>query len=741
MNEGISHHSEAGFERRLALRRRSDLEAVPQTFAGRAYWAIKDPVRLKYFHLNDEEYCVFESLDGTASLADIREKFESRFAPRRLALGQIQSFLGQLHREGLILADAPGQAHELLERGRTLRWRTLATNLSNVLAIRFRGFDPQRFLDWLAPRCRWLFTRGAAVFSFAIVTAAITLVCANFDAVAARVPDLGALLNPSTVLWLGVALALTKVLHELGHALACRHFGGECHEMGLLLLVFTPCLYCNVSDAWMIESKWKRAAIGAAGVFVELVLAAVCTFLWWFSEPGLFNALCFNVMLVCSVNTLLFNGNPLMRYDGYFVLSDLVEVPNLAQQAAAVLREQVGELALGIPAQHADEHSPARRLLLSLYAIASALYRAVVIGSILWFVHSALKPYRLEMLAVILAVVVLGGLVAGPLQRVGRFVKQAYGSRQMKSRRAMASGLIVAICLVACLFVPLPHRVAAPALVEPGNARHVYVTVAGTIVRGAQSGEQIRQSAPVAVLENLDLQLEIARLQGQRNQQKLHLENLKHRQNRDAAAAAQIPTAEQALADLEERLERRIDDQKRLVVMAPTSGTVLPVRQRPRSYAAGELETWSGLPLDEANRGSRLETGTLLCQIGDPARLQASVVLDQRDVEFVRAGQEVRVLLDQSPDRALTGTILEVAEIDLKVTPAELLPEGTVPTRPDESGVPRPVSTMYQARVSLSGAESSVLIGQAGRAKIYTAPMSMARRLARYLSHTFRFEW
>ncbi len=736
-----SLRSEPGPERPLALRRRTDLETVPQTFAGRVFWAVKDPVRLKYFHLSDEEYCVFESLDGTASLAGIREKFESRFAPRRLALPQIQSFLGQLHQEGLILADARGQADELIQRGRDLRWRTWLGNVSNVLAIRFRGFDPQRLLDWLAPRCSWLFTRGAAAITFAIVIAAVVLLISHLDAVAARVPDLGAILDPSTVLWLAVSLALTKVLHELCHALACRHFGGECHEMGLLLLVFTPCLYCNVSDAWMIESKWKRAAIGSAGVIVEIVLAAVCTFLWWFSEPGLLNALCFNVMLVCSVSTLFFNGNPLMRYDGYFVLSDLVEIPNLAQQAALVLREQAFELALGIPAEHADEHSPARKLFLMVYALASAIYRGVVICGILWFVHSALKPYRLEVLAIILAVLVIGGLVAGPLRRTTRFITQAYGNGQMKPKRAVASTLIASICLVALLFVPFPHRVAAPALVEAGSAQQVYVSIAGAIFEGGTPGSTVQKGAPLAKLQNLDLQLEIARLRGQRNEQKLHLENLKHRRARDAAAAAQIPTAEQALADLDERLQRRIEDEKRLVVTAPVSGTILPVRQKPKTYAAGELETWSGQPLDEANRGSRLETGTLLCQIGDPKRLEAAVVLDQRDVEFVRAGQEVRVQLDQSPDRVLAGTILEVAEIDLKVTPTELLPEGTVPTRQDESGIPRPVTTMYQARVSLPQAESSILIGQAGRAKIYAAPMSLATRFSRYLSHTFRFEW
>ncbi|MBI3861270.1 MAG: HlyD family efflux transporter periplasmic adaptor subunit [Planctomycetia bacterium] len=225
-----------------------------------------------------------------------------------------------------------------------------------------------------------------------------------------------------------------------------------------------------------------------------------------------------------------------------------------------------------------------------------------------------------------------------------------------------------------------------------------------------------------------------------RARQKLRLDNLKRRQTSDAEAAALIPTAEEALADLDERLARRLEDQKRLVVKAPISGTVLPVRRKPRSVAPAELESWSGLPLDEANRGSRMETGTVLCQIGDPQRFEAWLVLDQRDVEYVHVGQEVQVQLEQSPGRMLTGTIQEVAEFDLKVTPAELLPAGTVPTKPDESGVPRPVSTAYQARVALDQGDADLLIGSAGQARVAAAPQSLARRLARYLSHTFRFE-
>jgi putative peptide zinc metalloprotease protein len=732
--------SAAGLNRRLALRRRHDLEAVAQTFIGRRYWAIKDPVRLRYFHLRDEEYCLFTVLDGTATLADLRDQFERQFAPRRLAVGQIQSFLGMLHREGLILSDAPGQTDELLKRADAARLRNLGATVSNVLAIRLRGIDPQRFLDWLSPKCRWLFSPASLLAGAVVVLAAVGLVVTRFDEVQSRFPDVNSLLTPATLIWLSVALALTKVLHELGHAVTCRHFGRACHELGVLFLVFTPCLYCNVSDSWMIDNKWQRAAIGAAGVFVELVLAGVCTFLWWFSEPGLFNSLCFNVMLVCSVSTLLFNGNPLMRYDGYFVLADLAEVPNLSQQAGNVLRDWIAAAALGIPAEGDDDHGPVGRFLLGLFAIASGLYRIVIMLGILWLLHNLLKPHRMEVLADALALVVAAGILAGPIWRNFKFIQHALWNRQMHPRRALTSGIIVCLCVAAGLLTPLPHRIAAPVVIEAAGARQVYVTVPGTIVETATAGDLVREAAPVAVLENLDLRLEIARLTGQRNEQKLRLDNLKRRQTNDAAASALIPTAEEALADLEERLLRRIADESRLVVKAPIAGTVLPVRRKPARYAAGELETWSGLALDGENRGSVLETGTLLCQIGDPQHFEASLVLDQRDVEFIRVGQAVQIQLEQSPGRTFTGTIREVAEIDLQVTPAELLPAGVVPTRVDEAGVQRPVSTAYQARVMLDKSAASLLIGEAGQAKIDAAPVSLANRIGRYLSHTFRFE-
>ena len=140
---------------------------------------------------------------------------------------------------------------------------------------------------------------------------------------------------------------MTKVLHEFGHGLSCKHFGGECHEMGVMILVLTPCLYCNVSDSWMLPNKWHRAAIGAAGMYVEVVLASICTFIWWFTEPGLFNYLCLNVMFICSVSTVMFNANPLLRYDGYYILADILEIPNLRQKATHDPQPQAGAVVPG----------------------------------------------------------------------------------------------------------------------------------------------------------------------------------------------------------------------------------------------------------------------------------------------------------------------------------------------------------------------------------------------------------
>jgi putative peptide zinc metalloprotease protein len=335
--------------RKLPIRVRPDLRARQHRYQGRVYWVVKDPVGLQYFRFEEEEFAILQMLDGESSLDEIAERFEREFPPQTIRVEELQQFIGMLHRSNLVITDAVGQGAQLKkrrdERKSKERWATLA----NILSIRFKGIDPDRLLNFLHPYVAWFFRVPAIVCCCLLALAALTLVTVQFDVFRTRLPDFHTFFDAQNWLWLGITLAVTKVLHEFGHGMSCKHLGGECHEMGVMLLVMTPCLYCNVSDSWMLPNRWHRAAIGAAGMYVEVVLASICTFIWWFSDPDtVINNIALNVMFISSVSTVMFNANPLLRYDGYYILSDILEIPNLRQKASTILNRKLGKWCLGL---------------------------------------------------------------------------------------------------------------------------------------------------------------------------------------------------------------------------------------------------------------------------------------------------------------------------------------------------------------------------------------------------------
>jgi putative peptide zinc metalloprotease protein len=728
----------ASSARPLPFVMRRDLVIREMRMRGRVLWVVKDPVAMRYYQLRDEEHFVLRQLDGGTSSDEIQARFERRYAPRQLETPRLHAFLARLHREGMIISRSPGQGEALLERCNKLARQGWIEALSNVLALRFRGIDPSRFLNWLAPLFGWMFSWWFVAASFVFMAAALTLVVVHFGTLRQRLPDFQAFFGAGNLLWLAAAVALAKVLHELGHALTCRRFGGQCHELGVMLLVFTPCLYCNVSDAWLMTNKWRRIAVGAAGMWVEMMLASAATFVWWWTGPGLLNGLCLDLMFVCSVSTLMFNGNPLLRYDGYYILSDLVEVPNLQEQSSRVVRRWLARWLLDVelpPDRLAPDHGQGW---LALYAIASTAYRLVVVVAILWFLERLLRPYGLDALARAIVVMAVAGMVAMPVVRSARWIVNRQRSEPLNWGRFVVRGGLIGLGIGVFVLIPFPHHLSVPAIVEPEGAAHVYVTAPGTLVEVAAAGERVRAGQTIARLENLDGDLELTRLEGERNRQALHVANLRREQGADPAAAAQIPTAEQALADVETRLAERRRDHQRLTLTAPQEGIVLPPHKLPRTTAAGELPNWTDTPLNPRNRGAFFETGTVVCLIGDPGRLEATLVIDQSNIDLVCIGQKVQIHLDELPGETLDGTISTIGELDLKVAPRELVIAGDLPSRIDDSGVPRPLSASYQARVKLDPATHVALrAGAPGRAKIIADPQSLASRLLRYLQQTF----
>ena len=331
----------------IQFRKRSDLVVVPSsgTLAG---WTVKDPLTLQYFQLQAEEYSILEWLDGKVTLSGLVTRLGERFPSSQISAENVSQFVTSLLRSGLLAATNVGFGKRLADQNdhatRTGRLR----KLGSLLSIRFRGVDPDRFLEAIQPATRLLLSKASLLAIGSLIAAAMLFAFGNIEAIVRRMPDLAYLVNARNLPLILLTFVLIKVFHELGHAVVCKHFGGECHEIGVILVALMPLLYCSVTDSWMQTRKWPRIAVSLAGVLVELTLAAGCLFLWLGSSHGPEGTFFLNVMLVCSVDTVLFNVNLLLRYDGYYVLSDLVGIPNLATEAKLVVWGVFDAIVLGV---------------------------------------------------------------------------------------------------------------------------------------------------------------------------------------------------------------------------------------------------------------------------------------------------------------------------------------------------------------------------------------------------------
>jgi putative peptide zinc metalloprotease protein len=434
-------------QRPLALRRRPDLVEHESCFQGQRCWVIKDPIALKYFRLLEPEYEALVAMNQPVSVRQIKQILDERFPDRAFRMDDVQQLVGQFHQQGLLISEAPQQAAPLLKRrGKERRQKWLRV-LTSVMAWRFPGVDPDRFLSWLYPKIRWCFSRAFFTLVCLLCGSAALLALRNLDEVQRRLPDFYQFFGFNNLLMMGGILIFTKSLHELGHGLMCKHFGGECHEIGFMLLVLTPAMYCNTSDSWVLPNKWHRIAIGAAGMYVELILAGICAWIWWYSQPGWLNHLSLNIVFLCSVSTVIFNANPLLRYDGYYMLSDLLEIPNLSQKSQLSLINRLRTICLGmdpVPSRFLPERNQST---FALYSVLSFVYRWFVYLSIMWFLTKVFKPYGLEILGYTMIVATLIGIVVVPLYKLAKFFKVPGRWRQVKKPRLIASSIVVLAAL------------------------------------------------------------------------------------------------------------------------------------------------------------------------------------------------------------------------------------------------------------------------------------------------------
>jgi putative peptide zinc metalloprotease protein len=516
-----------------------------------------------------------------------------------------------------------------------------------------------------------------------------------------------------------------------------------------MLLVFAPCLYCDVSDAWRLPNKWQRIAVSAAGICVEIVLAAIATIAWWYAQSGLVQLVALNIMIICSLNTLLINGNPLLRYDGYYVLSDLLEIPNLWLRARDALRRYttrwlIASRALLGPGAD-DPLVPARqRPWLAMYALASKVYLVFVFVAIVWGLVKYLHPYHLENLAYFVGLTVAASALVVPVTTASRFLRNPSRRAELRKGRFAVASVVVVAAVVGILALPVNYYVIAPVVLMPDDAARVAATVDGTLAKILPAGRRVKRGETLGELLNAETQMELERVEGEQQLRKLRVEHLERLRGLDREANDELPTARAALADSERRLEELRSNARRRTLVAPTDGVIIPAPRLQSTDSSTESEslarlvTWSGSLLDEVNHGAYVKPGTLICLVGDPTQLTAVMLVDDVDVKRLQPGQKARLRLDQLPGQVIDGEVVDVSRHDARNAEAssrasvdiDHLYAGAVP--PEQTGA------LYQARVKFDARPESLVIGGRGQAKVAAERITIARLILRYFAQTFR---
>ncbi|MFN3192090.1 MAG: HlyD family efflux transporter periplasmic adaptor subunit [Aureliella sp.] len=740
-------HIIAAEHRPMGFRRRADLQLERVSNQGEIGWVAKDPIALKYHRLTEPEMLIWRALHTDSTLADLHALMQSRYPTRKARFQDLQFFLSHLHRSGLIVADNESQASQLLFRKRRSARQKWKQRLASPLSIKLPGVDPEPLLRKLTPVFGWTFSRGFLCVWLAVFLSASLLTLTNASEFRARLPEFQQFFSAHNFVWLLVITSVVKVLHELAHGVACKRYGGECHEIGLMFLVFTPTLYCDTSDSWLLTNKWRRITVNAAGMLMEVGLASLATFCWWYTQPGLLHYASLNVMFVCSVSTVIFNANPLLRYDGYYIASDWLEIPNLTAKSKAALISVLRVLCLGMK-PISQRHLPERGLFLfSAYSVASFIYKWLLLGTIMWFLFKVFEPRGLESIGYTLIALTVATTVGVPVWQVMKYFRTPGRLKEVKRKRlGITAGAAMAFLSVFFL-VPLPDHVYSPAVIRPSRSQNLYVTKPGRLTHSpVQYGQRVNAGDLIATLKDPELEVEFVLAEAELNRQEALLAGYEVRQGSDAEIASQIPQTQAAISELNDRVAKLEAEIQSLQLLAPISGVLMPPPSKPREgWVEPEQQlVWQDLPLKTENAGATLAADTLVGLVGSPSEPRVHLFVPQHEVGRVRVGQRVQLILDEMRGSRLKGCVMEISKAPAREVPPELSVASGGPLlvdteATDTTGRLRPALVHYEVLVAIQPTDESLLQGFRGQAKIRVENASMATQIARGIGNLINF--
>ncbi|GAA5507001.1 HlyD family efflux transporter periplasmic adaptor subunit [Novipirellula caenicola] len=732
------------------LRVRPDLKWQRTESGTDDIWIVRDPFANEYFYLRPQERRLLMLADGTRSLSEITQTCKTLFAPEYVSPESVVDFFAEALRSGLLITSSPtgdaGECSALVEHDGAGDQAAMSPNLSRPwwhqpLAIRIPGVSVDRQIERMMPLARRILSLAVRMIAvvFTLIMAGMAVV--YFDQIAIH---LDAVTREPVANWgilFLVVILVLKVCHEIAHAVTCKWFGAECRQIGVMLLFGMPVLYCDVSDAWLLKQRWKRIMVSSAGMMAELFIAAVAMLLWLLLADSLLRDLCVTVMLVGSVSTVVFNGNPLLRYDGYYILSDWVGVPNLARQASVSMQtwvrqwiwnDVVSEARIESANRFRCSISPIR---LRIYWIASLLYRGLVYATLgMWVYHKA-DPAGLGPLAAILLSSALIFGVTPWLKAVLTPPPSRRRNRSGRFRRPLVIGAIGALVIAILVWVPFPHRIKAPMTIRLADSQPIVATSAGRMVDGIPDGSFVKQGDRIATLANPDLMLSIAQEQTKLSALKTELTSLQSVRPATRQISDRIAVVTKSIDASEHQLRLLASEASQLEILAPASGVLFPATHRvQRVVSTRELRTWDHTPLTKHNRGAWIEAGTQLGTLGTPGQYDAIVLVRQQNLAYVREGQSVSLMLTHVSAGAIRGKVIEVASSATDGVPEELVSKRMVLPLRRGNG---PGDANYQVRVRLHPSDRILALRSTGYAKIDVPWTSLWKRWTTPLRDAF----
>jgi putative peptide zinc metalloprotease protein len=596
---------------------------------------------------------------------------------------EVIRLLSQLHQSDLVSADMPPDMVELGRRHHDQTRTSLLARLRNPLALRFPLFDPDGFLNATTWIVRPLFTVFGFVLWFCLVAAGVTLAVLNWGALTGDITD--RILSAENIVLIAFAFPVVKAVHELGHAYATKVWGGEVHEIGLMLLVFMPVPYVDASSSAAFPEKTRRAVVGGVGIMVELALAALAMIVWINVEPGLVRAFSFNVMLIGGVSTLLFNGNPLLRFDGYFVLADMVEIPNLGQRSGKYFWYLVQRYLLGVHDADSPVTAKGEKSWFLTYSVAAFFYRVSVSIAISLFVAQ-----KFFFIGVALALWALSNVLVFPIFKGIKFLLFSHSLRGGRTRALMVTTVFLLGTIGAIFSVPVPHRGLAEGVVWLDEGEILRAETRGFIHDVPTETGFVAANTIVLRLADADLDSEMRLARARLGEIQLRLGSVAGRN------AVQANLLREQVRHLRGRLDLFEERNAALIVTTQREGRLI-------------------IPNAADLLGRHIEKGAVLGYLMADTALRLRVAVPQDMAELVRDSIGVEVRMRRTIDVVLPAQIIGSAPESQAIIPSPALSTdagGSFAIDPSDPQGRRTLESLFVFDVSPTVATQPAYVGE-----------------------------